>query len=199
MASGPCDDIYKWFDFTVYQLKSVARRNNIPRLSTMKKKQIIQKLESNNVPVPRQKPSKKQQKAKPKKTVPKQKAKPKGPAKKRAAKPASKKPPAKRKRAAQSGPKRKRNVKAKPRNKRGKKNAAPINIEFSDEEKELVVDDPEYFDEPFQPQQREQNRNVAPAVPAAPAASLQMARKSTHRKKPKGYAGPRKSTNSQLI
>ena len=56
--SRSCEHIFKWYEYTVPQLKSVAKANNIPNFSKMKKTDLIKKLHDKKVPVPANKPAK---------------------------------------------------------------------------------------------------------------------------------------------
>lgn len=60
--SRSCEHIFKWYDYTVFQLKSVAKANNIRNFSKMKKTDLIRKLHDKKVPVPANKPAKQKRK-----------------------------------------------------------------------------------------------------------------------------------------
>lgn len=60
------DNVYRWHEYTISQLKQVAKKHNITGISKLKKSEIIRKLQSNNVCVPSRKPRKVPPKAKPK-------------------------------------------------------------------------------------------------------------------------------------
>ena len=182
---GPCDHVHKWYDYTVFQLKEVAKANNIGRLSTMKKAAIIKKLEAKNVRVPSRKPAKAAKKP--------AKAAGKKPAKAAAKKPGRKPGPKPGPKPAQAAAKPKRKyVRKKPfgsRKRRGKKKppipeAEDIEEEFADE---LLVEDEDEDEDmlPLQQPVQKASKTTSAVVNRNPGQKKrQTARKTTNFNKP---------------